>query len=216
MKLFRKLASSGNAGSLGVRMRLKRFEFFRGLMASVPRPVSILDVGGTERFWELMGWADDPDVRLHILNLEYVESSNPAVRTLVGDARDMPQFGDHEFDVVFSNSVIEHVGGLANQRRMADEVRRVGRRYFVQSPNRHFPMEPHFLIPFFQFFPYRMKVATVQYVKGVKDRSVAERRAAEIELLSKKTMKELFPGADLYVERVAGLAKSYVAYSGWR
>ena len=216
MKLLRKLASSGDASSLGVEMRRKRFELFRGLLASVPRPASILDVGGTERFWELMGWTDDPDVRLHILNLEHVEPTNPAVRTLVGDARNMPQFGDQEFDVVFSNSVIEHVGGLANQRRMANEVRRVGRRYFVQSPNRYFPMEPHFLIPFFQFFPYRMKVATVQYVKGVKDRAVAERRAAEIELLSKRTMKELFPGADLYVERVAGLAKSYVAYGGWR
>ena len=72
----------------------------------------------------------------------------------VGDAVDMPGISDGAFDVVFSNSVIEHVETYENQRRMAAEIRRVGRRYFVQTPNRHFPLEPHFLVPGFQLLPY--------------------------------------------------------------
>jgi len=215
MRILRNLASSQNANSLGVRMRRERFALFAHLMASVPRPVTILDVGGTERFWELMGWTDHPDVHLHILNLEPPKPRHSSVRTCVGDARAMPQFADGEFDVVFSNSVIEHVGGFDDQRRMANEVMRVGKRYFVQSPNRYFPIEPHFLVPFFQFFPHRLKVATVQHWKGVKDRAVAERRASEIQLLSRRQLQDLFPGSHLYVERFAGLAKSFIVYGGF-
>jgi hypothetical protein len=98
---------------------------------------------------------------------------------------------------------------------MAREIRRVGRRYFVQTPNRYFPIEPHFLMPFFQFFPYRVKVAVVRHVKGVKDRSAAEKRAAEIELLSRKTLMSLFPGARMREERLAGMVKSFMVYDGW-
>ena len=65
----------------------------------------------------------------------------------------MPEFTTGEFDVVFSNSVIEHVGDFDDQRRMADEVRRVGRRFFVQTPNRWFPLEVHTRLPFVHWLP---------------------------------------------------------------
>lgn len=57
----------------------------------------------------------------------------------------MKQFQDNEFDAVFSNSVIEHVGDYEAQRQMANEIMRVGKRYFVQTPNFYFPIEPHIL-----------------------------------------------------------------------
>jgi hypothetical protein len=215
MRALRQLANSKDPNSLAVRMRRKRFELFRSLVNQLPRPISILDVGGTESFWRTMGWVDEPGLKFHILNLAPVSSGHPSVKTHVGDARNMSEFGERQFDVVFSNSVIEHVGGFAEQQRMAEEIRRVGGRYFVQTPNRFFPIEPHFLLPFFQFLPFRLKVAVIRHVKGVKDRSLAERRAGEIHLLSRKKLMSLFPGANLSEERIAGIAKSFMVYGGW-
>jgi hypothetical protein len=63
----------------------------------------------------------------------------------------------------FSNSVIEYVGDFPDQQRMADEVRRVGDRYRVQSMSKHFPIEPRFVFPFYQHLPLwlRRQVARV-------------------------------------------------------
>lgn len=107
----------------------------------------LLDVGGTDEFWQRTDLG--PDVEVVILNYD-PGAPHRKYHFVVGDARDMHQFRDKEFDVAFSNSVIEHVGGLKDQRRMANEMRRVGRRVFVQAPHRYFPIEPHFLYPFFQ------------------------------------------------------------------
>ena len=71
---------------------------------------------------------------------------------MAGDGRALP-FRDEAFDVVFSNSVIEHVGDAASQRRFAREVARVGRAYWVQTPNRWFPVEQHLLTPLVHWLP---------------------------------------------------------------
>ncbi len=67
------------------------------------------------------------------------------------DGTQLP-FGDREFDIAFSNSVIEHVPPEL-QAAFAAEVSRVADRYFVQTPNRYFPIEPHYQLPLFQFLP---------------------------------------------------------------
>ncbi len=220
MKLLRRLASPRDSNSLAVRLRRKRFAFFEELLASVPRPFTILDIGGNQRFWELMGFADQPDVSIQILNTKEMETTLPNVSSRVGDARDLREIPDASIDVVFSNSVIEHVGGYDDQRRMADEVQRVSRRYFVQTPNRYFPIEPHFLFPLFQFLPKWLKVFLIMNFKigwagPVRDRAKAERRAEAIRLLSRRELAAMFPKAPFYAERVFGLVKSYIVYDGW-
>lgn len=202
------------SASIAINFRRKRFAFFKSLIACLPRPLHILDVGGTQGFWEIMGFIRD-DVKLTILNIEPIEATFPNVTSIVGDARDMREFKDKEFEVVFSNSVIEHVGSFDQQRAMAEEVQRVGKRYFVQTPNRYFPIEPHVLLPFFQFFPSGLKVFLATHSPNCGWKSSHVEELSTIRLMTEKELRTLFPGAKVYKERFLGLTKSFVLYKGW-
>jgi len=218
-RLFR-LADNRRADSLANRFRRRRFRFFESLLEPLAKPVRILDVGGTEGFWRHMNAVGDPRWEVTLLNLTSDHADVRGMTAVAGDARDLSQFAAGEFDVVFSNSVIEHLRNEADQRRMAREVRRVGTRYFVQTPNRYFPVEPHFLFPGFQFLPVSARVALVRrfalgYHDAIPDPEAARRAVTEIRLLGAGELGDLFPGARIYRERVLGLTKSLVAYGGW-
>lgn len=220
MRLLHGLRDPSSGYSLARGMRARRFAFFRELLDGLPRPVSILDVGGTQDFWESMDFVDADEVRVTILNQQAPPSRHDNMTTVAGDACDMPAFGDGEFDVVFSNSVIEHVGEPPRQEAMAREVRRVGKRYFVQTPNLYFPIEPHFLFPFFQFLPVPVRGFLLQHLKlswggRIPDPVRARETAREVRLVGLSRFRSLFPDAEIYRERVLGLSKSFVAYGGW-
>jgi hypothetical protein len=206
--------------SLATQMRQRRFALFRSLLEPLPRPLRILDVGGVQAFWELMGFVGQNEFEIVLLNLATEHLNYANFRSVAGDARDLSDFADNEFDVVFSNSVIEHLGDFAGQQRMASEVQRVARRYFIQTPNRHFPLEPHFLFPWFQFLPRSLQVSMVQHFDMGWYRRQPEVQAAtalvvEHRLLTEDELRRLFPTAELYHERFLGLTKSFVAYGGW-
>jgi len=201
-------------------MRRRRFATLRSLLEPLPRPLRILDVGGTQTFWESVGFQHEPDVRVLILNREAAPVCGEEFASVAGDARDLSQFADDEFDLVFSNSVIEHVGGIEEQRRMAREVMRVGRRFTVQTPNRYFPIEPHFAFPFFQFLPISWRVGLLRrtrlgFVAHTPDASAARERVESIRLLSGAELAALFPGATIHRERLCGLTKSFTACGGF-
>lgn len=215
-----KILDNNNPGSLVNKLRKRRFERFQSLIRPLPRPLTILDVGGGEYIWAAMDFGGDPGITVTLLNLHPVETSYPNFKSVVGDARAMTCFGDREFDVVFSNSVIEHVGGPNDMQRMAAEAERVGKRYFIQTPNRYFPIEPHFLFPLFQFLPLRLQVFLVchislGYFKKFTDPKEAEEEIRAIHLLSIADMRRLFRGAEILEERVAGLTKSLMACKGF-
>jgi len=218
---LKKFFDNREAGSLATKMRRRRFAFFLSLLDHVKRPARILDVGGTQRFWEVMGGSKLGDLRVTLLNLETQPVSGSSFESVAGDARDLSRYADASFDVVFSNSVIEHLGpSFGDQQRMANEIRRVGQRYFVQTPNRHFPIEPHFLTPGFQFLPVSARVWAVTHFdvgwyKKFADRDAARREVESISLLTERQVHKLFPGALIYKETFLGLTKSFVAYGGW-
>jgi hypothetical protein len=217
--MLKRLADNRNPASVAGRLRKRRFALFRSLLLRIPTPLRILDVGGTQNFWEVMGFAAGRDMEITILNLVRPVVSLPQFRGVAGDARSL-EFADQSFDVVFSNSVIEHVGSYDDQRRMAAEVQRVGVRYFVQTPNRYFPIEPHFLFPAYQFFPRGLQIWLLQHLKlgwrgRVPDAQAARRSIESIRLLTKTEVTRLFPGATLYRETLAGLTKSFIVYGGW-
>ena len=221
IKMLKQLADHTKPGSLATSMRGRRFAFFLSLLSRLDRPLRLLDIGGTPGFWQSMGSAAMGDVRVTLLNLQVEKVSGAGFESVAGDARDLSRYDDRSYDVVFSNSVIEHLGpSFDDQRLMANEIRRVGRRYFVQTPNRYFPIEPHFLTPGFQFLPVPARIWAITHFNvgwypRFTDPVAARREVESICLLTEQQVRSLFPGADIYKEKILGLTKSFVAYDGW-
>lgn len=210
------LADHQNPRSLASRMRRRRLEMIVELAADFRPPVRVLDVGGTESFWLSAGDALYSNLAITLLNLEAVEVSDPKMTSVAGDGRDMSEIDTDAFDIVFSNSVIEHVGGHAERVRMANEIRRTGRSYFVQTPSRFFPLEPHFHVPMFQFFPLRVRAELLhRYDLGWQQKEPDYDRALQavtgVDLLGRRQLQALFPDAELETERFLGLEKSLIA-----
>jgi ubiquinone/menaquinone biosynthesis C-methylase UbiE len=191
---------------------MRRFARELGIAAET----RVLDVGGTPETWDML--AVRP--RVTLLNTPRTQAELAAAPWWVaGDGRALP-FRDETFDVVFSNSVIEHVGDAASQRRFASEVARVGRAYWVQTPNRWFPVEQHLLTPLVHWLPksWQRRVVPRFTVWGALVRPSADRREFylahyldEVRLLSAGEFAALFPDAHLIRERVCGWTKSLVA-----
>ena len=102
------------------------------------KPISILDVGGKINFWENRGLAGNNDYKITVLNIEKEKSNYSNINCLIGDATNLNQFKNKSFDIVHSNSVIEHLYNFENQKKMASEIMRVGQKYIVQTPNKYF------------------------------------------------------------------------------
>jgi ubiquinone/menaquinone biosynthesis C-methylase UbiE len=194
------------------RRRMQRFlrEFH------VTSATTILDIGGTPECWELI----DERPRVVLLNTPRAkEELRGAASWVAGDGRALP-FADRSFDIVFSNSVIEHVGDAASQERFAREVARVGRAYWVQTPNRWFPVEQHLLTPVVHWLPGswqraivpRFTVwAAVARVGEDRRRFYLDHYLSDVKLLGAGELRRLFPGARVIRERFWGVTKSLVA-----
>lgn len=134
-------------------------------------------------------------------------------------------FDDGYFDIVHCSSVIEHVtvpksevwairSGASfrerawrRQQAFAEEVRRLGRAYYVQTPNRWFPVESHTWLPLVGFLPRSWQVNIIR----VSNRYWIKRTAPDWHLLTKREMQALFPDAEIRAERFLGLTKSLMA-----
>jgi hypothetical protein len=217
--MLKKLTDYDNKDSLVNRIRNARFHFFEErLKALGPGRVTLLDVGGFERFWENRGYNGHAQVEITLLNLEEEPTHYPNMRSVKGNGCDMSEFADGQFDVVFSNSVIEHLHSYESQQAMAREVQRVGRYHFVQTPNRYFFIEPHFLLPWFQFLPRAIQHATLTKTALARrfKRVSTEHATAlldEIRLLSEQEFRRLFPTSRMYEEKFLGITKSFTAHN---
>ena len=220
MGILSRLAQVDNENSLSNRFRSRRFRYFEQLFSGFEGPVSILDVGGTVRFWECRGWAGRNDVDITLLNLFSEDVDVPNIKSVAGDATNLSQYEDNTFDVVFSNSVIEHLFTYENQKAMASEVQRVGKAHWIQTPNYWFPFEPHFHWLGWHWYPRSLRVAAIQKFKcghrgPIKGRKEAEEAIDEVRIMTKRELRAAFPASRIWSERLLGLTKSHVAISGF-
>jgi ubiquinone/menaquinone biosynthesis C-methylase UbiE len=164
-----------------------------------------------------MNYVNTGDVHITLLNLEKVATKSNNVISVKGNATDLSEYKDNEFDLVHSNSVIEHLYEKENHRKMAKEAARVGKYYYIQTPNYYFPIEPHWLFPCFQWLPFGTRVFLTRHFnlghyKKIPDKAAARKLVSEINLITEKEMKNMFPDGKVYREMFLGMKKSITMY----
>ncbi len=178
--------------SLSVRkMMFARFLDF----VQPTRDMRVLDLGVTSNrahpgsnFFEQLYPYKDRITCAGITDASHLEAHYPGVRFVrVTPGEDLP-FADGEFDAVFSNAVVEHTGSRAQQRRFVHEICRVGKRFFVTTPNRGFPIEMHTGLPFVHYLRapwHRAVLARLGFTSFAKERN--------LNLLGPRSLRSLFP-----------------------
>lgn len=220
MLMMRKLANADDPRSLSNRLRTRRMELFESLISPLPRPVRIVDLGGTPAFWAHRGWAGRADVHITIVNLHAEAAPHANMHCIAGDVTDDRLLEGQHFDVAFSNSVIEHLFTWQGQQVMARIMRRLAPSLWVQTPNFWFPMEPHFHVPGWQWLPKALRVALIRRRRcgwrgPCPDPRAARALVDEVRLLTQRELRALFPAATLVPERIAGLTKSWIVHEGF-
>jgi len=210
-RLRKALADPQSPQSLSARTRRRRWTL---LMETFPdlESMRVLDLGGV-----VQSWAPAPVMpeKLTMVNLFPQSSDTPAVEAIQGDACKLPSALDGErFDLVFSNSVIEHVGGHDRREGFADSVLSMSDRHWVQTPYRYFPVEPHWVFPGFQFLPLRARAEVTRHWPLGRHTAVLKEAvdaSLTVELLDVTGMRHYFPGSEIRHERLFGVTKSLIA-----
>ena len=208
------------ASRLSVLARHRMFTAFMEYFRPGPA-TSVLDVGVTSdasfaesNYFERMYPHRDRITCVGTEDGSHLETLHPGIRyRRVTQGHPLP-FADREFDVVVSNAVVEHTGGPASQRQFVREALRVSRAFFITTPNRWFPVEPHTGLPLLHYMPapvFRWLIARTRY------RYWADQD--HLNILDARAFRALFPH-DVQVEvrrvRLAGLASNLIALGRWK
>jgi len=209
--LRQRLVDEGDGHSLGARLRNRRWRFLNETFGQLAE-MTVLDLGGTARSWE-----SAPIQPKELVLLNTTLDSSSSTQAVLGDACDPPpEITARTFDLVYSNSVIEHVGGHARMEQFAANARALASHYWIQTPYRYFPIEPHFLFPGLQFLPLSLRTLILKrwplgHSTPAPDDETAASLALGVELLSRTHMESYFPDGEVHFERVLGMPKSLIA-----
>ena len=209
--------------SIASRLRAKRIAVFLEMVEDVHREfghVEIIDLGGTETYWNIVPkeYLDARNVRITLVNLPSASTKKDhgPFRFVAADACDLAGFSDKSFHIAHSNSVVEHVGDWGRMIQFANELSRVSQKYYVQTPNYWFPVEPHSMTPFFHWLPRVVRIWLVLHLqlghwKKAATREGATKLVVSAQLLKKKMLQQLFTDAEVLTERFFWLPKSFMA-----
>lgn len=209
-----RLADGDRRGSVAFRARQRRWS---SLMETFPdlSDMRVLDLGGTRSFWAT---ATTRPAELTLINPFPGEGPNLdwAAVVLADACRPPHEVRTRRYDLVYSNSTIEHVGGHARREEFAKVASEMAPHMWVQTPYRYFPVEPHFMFPLLQHLPLTVRTEAARRwplsppgfptdFEGARDELMT------IELLSIAEMASYFPEASIRLERMLALPKSIIA-----
>lgn len=192
-----------------ILMRKARMRLFIIIMKPV-KGMKILDLGGQPAIWDFV----ETPLIITCVNLpgiamiEYKTHHN--IRYVEGDACNMPIFQSGDFDMVFSNSVIEHVGDTEKQIQFANEVMRLSNNYWIQTPCKVFPIEAHTGMPFWWYYPSWLKTYFLN--QWSKKLPAWSEMVATTRVINKEDLKIMLPNAKILTEWFI-FPKSLIAYS---
>lgn len=192
------------------RAREARMRSFEERMQLTPG-MRVIDLGGSTKLWRFVNVPLDVTV-LNLASQPIDQRQYGAHRfTIVrGDATHAPELKDNSFDLVFSNSCIEHVGPADKQQAFADTVRRLAPSYWVQTPSKLFPVEAHTGLPLWWLYPERVRQRMIE--NWTRSRPVYGEFIAGTRVLLRSDLTRFFPDAEILTERFSGIPKSYIAY----
>jgi len=218
-----RIVDDSDPDSFATKLRTKRIQPFIAMIEDVYREhghVNIIDMGGTKSYWKIVPVEVllRNEVKITIVNLPDGElpADDECFKYIEADCCDLAFCKDNDFHIAHSNSVIEHVGDWNDMVRFAREISRVAPRYYVQTPNFWFPVEPHCMVPFFHWLPRPVRLFLISHIRmgnwGKRDSVDEAMKAIEsARLLNKKMFYALFPDAVRITERLLFLPKSIVA-----
>jgi SAM-dependent methyltransferase len=198
---------------LSRRSRQKKFELLESFFK--PRPEDlVLDVGASGATFTPYTFQDyyaypNRIVAGGIEQREIGEARRryPQARYAIFDGCGLP-FPDKSFDLVFSNAVIEHLLTARQQECFAREVMRVGRSWFVTTPNFWFPFESHYHLPLIQFLPREVQ----RWYNRLFGTHIPKGQVPHLRLLSARDMRRLFPASRIVGVRVTFWPETLVAF----
>lgn len=197
----------------------------------INKNTKILDLGsedGSHIYSILQGSPFQPhNIFIADINKDSIENGhriygfNPV---LIQESKQLP-FEENFFDIVYCSSVIEHVTvpkteiwelfsgrefrqrSLQRQMEFANEIKRLGKQYFVQTPYKHFPIESHSWLPLVGWIPRRMLISLLKFT----NKFWIKKTSPDWYLLNKKEMSALFDNARIVEEKFCGITKSIMA-----
>jgi hypothetical protein len=147
------------ASQVSLRVRQRMFALFMQLMQPSEH-MQILDLGVTSdttnaesNFLEQLYPYREKIVCAGTEDAGHLEQLYPGVKFCRIGAKNTLPFADRQFDIVFSNAVVEHTGGSQSQSHFIQETLRVAKAFFITTPNRWFPIEMHTAMPFLHYLP---------------------------------------------------------------
>jgi hypothetical protein len=211
------------------RAARKRSTLFLRHVEHLPRPVSVIDLGGSAQMWRRWGITASDGLRIVLANDHRADRTHRAeplpgsfVENWLVDARELTPAQLAAYDVIFSNSMLEHLPTRAQQAALAEVIARSGRPYFIQVPNKHCIVDPHFphpLAAFFAAWPRPMQAWVWQRHRlgsegcpSSADDAIA--RVHGYNPLARRDLAALFPQARIVTEWNLGLPMSLIAIGG--
>lgn len=217
--IYSKIKHYNSGNILFLNFRKKRSHLIKKIISKIfnaKGSVNIIDLGGTESYWNIIEteFLLNNKVKITLINLINYKIKNKKIFSQINKDFFKCKFKKYSFDLSFSNSVIEHIGDTKKQISFCNLHKNLAKFYYLQTPNKYFFIEPHFMFPYFNFLPRAVQLFILSnfnignFKKNDLDYSINELNT--IQLLSKKNLEKFFPKKYIYSEKIFFMNKSYI------